>query len=71
MSDAPGVYRPEGKTIASNEARQIIQRLRATYCEYIGVEMNHISDVMKRAWLQERMEPVLNAPPIDRDTQLH
>ena len=33
--------------------------------------MNHITDVAKRTWLQERMEPVLNAPPIDRDTQLY
>ena len=33
--------------------------------------MNHITDVGKRTWLQERMEPVLNAPPIDRDTQLY
>ena len=51
--------------------RELMRRLRATYCEYIGVEMNHITDVHKRAWLQERMEPVLNAPPIDRDTQLY
>src|SRR5512146_2459070 len=51
--------------------RELMRRLRATYCEYIGVEMNHITDVHKRAWLQERMEPVLNKPPIDRDTQLY
>ncbi|HEY2744437.1 MAG TPA: 2-oxoglutarate dehydrogenase E1 component, partial [Polyangia bacterium] len=51
--------------------RELMRRLRATYCEYIGVEMNHITDVGKRTWLQERMEPVLNAPPIDRDTQLY
>ena len=36
--------------------RELMKRLRATYCEHIGVEMNHISDVMKRAWLQERIE---------------
>jgi len=51
--------------------RELLRRLRATYCEYIGVEMNHIADVNKRTWLQERMEPVLNAPPIDRDTQIY
>ena len=51
--------------------RELMKRLRATYCEYIGVEMNHIADVAKRAWLQERMEPVLNAPPIDKATQLY
>jgi 2-oxoglutarate dehydrogenase E1 component len=51
--------------------RDLMQRLRKTYCEYIGVEMNHITDVHKRAWLQERMEPTLNAPPIDRTTQLY
>ncbi len=51
--------------------RELMRRLRATYCEYIGVEMNHIADVAKRTWLQERIEPVLNAPPLDRDTQLY
>jgi 2-oxoglutarate dehydrogenase E1 component len=54
--------------------RELLRRLRATYCEYIGVEMNHITDVHKRAWLQERMEPTLNAPPsewLGRDTQLY
>jgi 2-oxoglutarate dehydrogenase E1 component len=51
--------------------RELMRRLRATYCEYIGVEMNHITDVNKRTWLQERMEPVLNNPPIDRETQLY
>ena len=51
--------------------RELMRRLRATYCQYIGVEMNHITDVNKRAWLQERMEPVLNAPAIDKETQLY
>src|SRR6185312_6615904 len=51
--------------------RELLRRLKLTYCEYIGVEMNHITDVGKRTWLQERIEPVLNAPPIDRDTQLY
>jgi 2-oxoglutarate dehydrogenase E1 component len=51
--------------------RELMRRVRATYCEYIGVEMNHIADVHKRAWLQEQMEPLLNRPLLDRETRLY
>ncbi|MFI5290230.1 MAG: 2-oxoglutarate dehydrogenase E1 component, partial [Polyangia bacterium] len=50
---------------------EILGRLKATYCGSIGVEMMHMIDVERRLWLQQRMEPTLNAPPIDRDTQLY
>ena len=50
---------------------EILRRLTATYCGSIGVEMMHITSIDKRVWLQERMEPTLNAPPIDRDTRLY
>ncbi len=50
--------------------RELIRRLRATYCRTIGVELMHISQPEKRAWLEERMEPTLNEPSIDRDTKL-
>src|SRR6266851_2247610 len=40
--------------------RQIMDRLRKTYCGKIGVEYMHISDPDQRAWIQERIEHVEN-----------
>ena len=40
--------------------REIIARLRATYCGKIGVEFMHIQDMEQRLWLQDRIEGGLN-----------
>jgi 2-oxoglutarate dehydrogenase E1 component len=40
--------------------RQIMDRLRKTYCGKIGVEYMHISDPEQRAWIQERIEHIEN-----------
>jgi 2-oxoglutarate dehydrogenase E1 component len=40
--------------------REIIERLRKTYCRHIGVEYWHLADPVQRAWLQARMEGCLN-----------
>jgi 2-oxoglutarate dehydrogenase E1 component len=37
--------------------REVIDNLRDTYCQHIGVEYIHIQDTDIRRWLQERMEP--------------
>ncbi len=50
--------------------RQIIERLRNTYCRSIGVEYMQIDDLGVRAWLQERMEPTENRMQITRKEQL-
>ncbi len=50
--------------------REIIQRLRNTYCRSIGVEYMHIDDLRIRGWLQERMEPTENRIEISRKEQL-
>jgi 2-oxoglutarate dehydrogenase E1 component len=36
--------------------REIVDRLRNTYCRSIGVQFMHIDDIFVRHWLQERME---------------
>src|SRR5438067_233710 len=36
--------------------REILDRLRNTYCRTIGVQFMHIDDSFVRHWLQERME---------------
>jgi 2-oxoglutarate dehydrogenase E1 component len=63
---------PNGGLFGIDQAplREIIRRLRATYCGSVGVEMMHIPESDRRSWLQQRMEPVLNQPTLDKDTKL-
>jgi 2-oxoglutarate dehydrogenase E1 component len=42
--------------------RDLIHKLRDTYCGTIGVEYIDIADKAQREWLQQRMEPILNRP---------
>ena len=50
--------------------REILDRLRNTYCRTIGVEYNNIDDRAVRRWLQERMEQTENRHQITRKEQL-
>lgn len=50
--------------------REIIERLRNTYCRSIGVQFTHIDDYGMRHWLQERMERTQNRLVLNRDEQL-
>src|SRR5262249_54732992 len=36
--------------------REILARVRATYCGDLGVEYMHIQDPAEKAWIQERIE---------------
>jgi 2-oxoglutarate dehydrogenase E1 component len=45
--------------------REILERLKETYCRSIGVEYMHIQDPEERYWLQERMEPNQNDPQVE------
>ncbi|MDZ7579180.1 MAG: 2-oxoglutarate dehydrogenase E1 component [Deltaproteobacteria bacterium] len=51
--------------------KEIINRLRETYCRSIGVEYMHLQDPQERRWLQERMEPVLNRPQLEGAEKVH
>lgn len=42
--------------------RDLIAKLRLTYCQSIGVEYMSISDKSQREWIQQRIEPTLNNP---------
>jgi len=57
--------------IGDGTLRELLVRLRTTYCGSIGVEMMHILDAQRRIWLEQRMEPSLNKPPTDKSTQLY
>ncbi|MBI4556246.1 MAG: 2-oxoglutarate dehydrogenase E1 component [Candidatus Hydrogenedentes bacterium] len=50
--------------------RQIVERLRNTYCRSIGAQFMHIDDLAVRNWLQERMEGTENRLELSRDEQL-
>ncbi len=42
--------------LSSATLREILERLRKTYCGTIGVEFLHIQDPEKKLWLQKRIE---------------
>jgi len=50
--------------------REIVARLRRTYCRTIGVEYMHGEDPRIREWLQEKMEEAGNEPRLDREEKL-
>jgi len=50
--------------------REILARLRKTYCRTIGVQFMHIDDTEVREWLQERMESTQNRISLTREEQL-
>ena len=49
-----------GKT--EGTLRDLLAKLRKTYCGTIGVEFTHISDKTQRDWLIQRIEPTCNQP---------
>ncbi len=50
--------------------REILQRLRDTYCQSIGAQFMHIDNLQMRHWLQERIEGTSNRTTLSRETQL-
>ena len=50
--------------------RQILERLRNTYCRSIGVEYMHIADADMRDWLQQRMESTENRMALSHAEQI-
>ncbi|HZQ55532.1 MAG TPA: multifunctional oxoglutarate decarboxylase/oxoglutarate dehydrogenase thiamine pyrophosphate-binding subunit/dihydrolipoyllysine-residue succinyltransferase subunit [Bryobacteraceae bacterium] len=59
-SGAIGSYMQPYETL-----REILDRLRATYCGSIGIEYMHIQDPAQKQWLQDRMEATMNLWPLD------
>ncbi|HZR10451.1 MAG TPA: 2-oxoglutarate dehydrogenase E1 component [Myxococcales bacterium] len=50
--------------------REIVARLRRTYCRTIGVEYMHGEDPAIKRWLQERMEGTENEARLSREQKL-
>lgn len=47
--------------------RDLIEKLRLTYCDTVGVEFTGIADKAQREWLQRRIEQCYNHPPLTRE----
>ncbi|MCR9132393.1 MAG: multifunctional oxoglutarate decarboxylase/oxoglutarate dehydrogenase thiamine pyrophosphate-binding subunit/dihydrolipoyllysine-residue succinyltransferase subunit [bacterium] len=58
-----------GKLFPSGRAtlREIIRKLRDTYCEHIGAEYMHLLDMEERRWLRENMESTGNEPDLTKE----
>lgn len=52
------------------KVRDLIQRLRTTYCRSIGVQFMHIDNLTVREWIQHRVEGTENRLALSRDEQL-
>ena len=50
--------------------RELLERLKKTYCGFVGVEYLHIQETKKRRWLQARMEPNSNLSQFSREQTL-
>ncbi len=50
--------------------REIVEIMRETYCGPLGVEYMHIQERVERRWLQQRMEPTRNRPPLEPSERL-
>ncbi len=50
--------------------RDVIERMRNTYCRAIGVQYMHMDDLGVRQWLQDRMEGTENRITISKQEQL-
>jgi 2-oxoglutarate dehydrogenase E1 component len=44
--------------------RDLLDKLRVTYCSSIGVEFTNMPDKAQRQWLIQRMEPIYNRPKL-------
>lgn len=50
--------------------RDVIERLRQSYCGAVGVEFMNMLDPEEKRWIQDRFERIANLPPVPRETQL-
>jgi 2-oxoglutarate dehydrogenase E1 component len=73
ISDADLDRTVSGESVEGAETqtvRDVVERLRNTYCRYIGVQFLHLDDPAVRNWLQQRMERSENHIRLSRAEQL-
>lgn len=47
--------------------RELLDRLKKTYCSAVGIEYLHIQETSRRRWLQARIEPECFVPRFDKE----
>ncbi len=60
-----GSFQGVGKQTAT--LREILDALRRTYCQNIGVEYMYLTSTAEKRWLQARLEPIRSTPRFDAD----
>jgi 2-oxoglutarate dehydrogenase E1 component len=50
--------------------REILERLKATYCRSVGVEFTHVQEPGRKGWLQRRLEETQNTSPVSTEDRL-
>lgn len=62
-----------GSLVAPDELplKEILNRLEKIYCQHIGAEYMHITDIKKREWLQQRLETHTGEYPFDAEDKKH
>ncbi len=60
-----------GSLIGPRQAslREILDRLRRTYCGHVGIEYMHITDTQEKRWLQHRLEESCSSPTLTPQRQ--
>jgi 2-oxoglutarate dehydrogenase E1 component len=51
--------------------RDLLEKLRLTYCQTLGVEYLGIAEKEQRTWLQQQIEPTLNRPTLSSALRRH
>ena len=46
--------------------RDLLGKLRQTYCGTLGLDFQSITDKSQRVWLEEKIEPILNQPELTK-----
>ncbi len=50
--------------------REILERLRATYCRSVGVEFTHVQEPGRKNWIQRKLEETQNTSPLSPEERL-
>ncbi len=50
---------------------EVIENLEATYCDTVGAEFMHITNLAEKQWLQQRFESVRSKPEFNDDVKIH
>ncbi|WP_455235075.1 2-oxoglutarate dehydrogenase E1 component [Thiogranum longum] len=61
-----------GSLVGSKQAtlRDILDRLRTTYCGSVGSEYMHITETTEKRWIQQRVESAAGRPDLPTETRL-